>query len=316
MGTGIALDAAGIEPVMESSAGALHRAFWMSVVAATVGLWAAPTSARCNKAQKKCAPPAGQARPDLAMIVPVVTDDAGKPLVDVQVKVDGEPLARRLDGRPLPVAPGPHEFSFTARVGPWPGRDVSTTEQITIVQGQRGPIAVSLPSPDADDANATWPPPAAFAGTVDPETTGERSKPPDKPSPDRPAPEAPAPAEAPPPVPRLGGGPSAFAYLVGGVGAVGLGAGALLTYWGKTDNDALSQCAPNCQPSSVDHIRRLYLAADLSFGAGGAALGVATLLFATSHPGDATAKAPARAAYRFDVRPTRSGGLALFEGAF
>jgi hypothetical protein len=288
----------------------------MGIVAATIGLWAPPTSARCGKAQKKCAPAAGHPKPDVAMIVPVVTDDTGKPLVDVQVNVDGEPLARRLDGRALPVAPGPHEFSFTARVGPWPGRDVSTTEQITIAQGQRGPIAVSLPSPDGDEANATWPPPAAFAGAVAAETPAEPGKTPDKPASDKAAQEVPPPAEAPPAVPRSGGGPSAFAYLLGGVGALGLGAGALLTYWGKTDNDALSQCTPNCQPSSVDHIRRMYLAADLSFGAGGAALGVATLLFATSHPGEAGAKAPARAAYRFDVRPTRSGALGLFEGAF
>lgn len=248
------------------------------------------------------------------MIVPVVTDDTGKPLVDVQVKVDGEPVARRLDGRPLPVAPGPHEFSFAARVGPWPGRDVSTTEQITIAQGQRGPIAVSLPSPDGEEA--TWPPPAAFAGAVDtgqPITT-------DKPDSDKPATEAPPPPIEAPPVAGKGGGPSAFAYLLGGVGALGLGSGALLTYWGKTDNDALAQCAPNCQGSSLDHIRRLYLAADLSFGAGGAALGVATLLFATSHRSEAgadvTAKPPASASYRFDVRPVRSGAFAVFEGAF
>jgi hypothetical protein len=175
---------------------------------------------------------------------------------------------------------------------------------------------VSLPSPDGDEANATWPPPAAFAGAVAAETPAEPGRTPDKPASDKAAPEVPPPAEAPSAVPRSGGGPSAFAYLLGGAGALGLGAGALLTYWGKTDNDALSQCTPNCQPSSVDHIRRMYLAADLSFGAGGAALGVATLLFATSHPGEGAAKAPVKAAYGVDVRPTRSGALALFEGAF
>jgi hypothetical protein len=151
---------------------------------------------------------------------------------------------------------------------------------------------------------------------VDAETPTETGTGSDRPASDRPSPDVSRAAEAPPAVIRTGGGPSAFAYLLGGVGALGLGAGALLTSWGKTDNGELSQCAPNCQQSSVDHIRRLYLAADLSFGAGGAALGFATLLFATSHPGEASAKAPARAAYRFDVRPARSGALGVFEGAF
>jgi hypothetical protein len=100
---------------------------------------------------------------------------------------------------------------------------------------------------------------------------------------------------------RHGGGPSAFAYLLGGVGLLGVGAGGLLTYWGKTDNSALAACTPNCQPSSVEHIRRLYLAADVSFAAGGAALGIASLLFATSH---------------FDVQPAHSGAFATFKGVF
>jgi hypothetical protein len=190
------------------------------------------------------------------------------------------------------VTPGVHEFSFSARVGPWPGRDVSTTQTISIDKGQRGPIAVALPSadpPEDEGVKGTWPP-----APTEIETPVEATKAPDKPLPDAP------PREAEPTVTRSGG-PSAFAYVLGGVGALGLGAGALLTYWGKTDNAALAQCTPNCQPSSVEHIRGLYLAADLSFGAGAAAVGVSTLLFATSH---------------FDVRPVRSGAVASVGGGF
>jgi hypothetical protein len=221
----------------------------------------------CGALQKKCASDAGQLASDIALVAPVVTDDSGMALLDVQVSVDGESLTTRLDGRPLPVDPGVHQFSFRARVGPWPGREVSTTQTITIEQGQRGAIAISLPPLDRS------------------------SDPPGPAAPER---------EAPPAV-RHGGGPSAFAYLLGGVGLLGIGAGGLLTYWGKTDNDALGACAPNCQPSSVEHIRRLYLAADVSFAAGGAALGIASLLFATSH---------------FDVQPAHSGAFATFRGAF
>ncbi len=97
-------------------------------------------------------------------------------------------------------------------------------------------------------------------------------------------------------------GASAFAYLLGGVGLAGVGAGGLLTYWGKTDNVALGACSPSCPPASVSHIRNLYLAADASFAAGGAALGVAALLFALPHG--------------VEVMPAKSGAVASFRGTF
>lgn len=272
----------------------------------------------CGSLQKKCAAVAGRLELDLGWIVPVVTDNTGAALINVKVKVDGEALTTRLDGRPLAVDPGEHEFAFSARVGPWPGRDVSTTQTITISPGQHGPIAVSLPPPsDGDDANAPEP---ALATLQD---TGAASPSPAPTSAPAPGPAAtPTPASAPEstPTPSRRGGPSAFAYLFGGVGLAGLGAGGLLTYWGKTDNAALAQCTPNCQPSSVDHIRRLYLAADLSFGGGAALVGLSTLLFATTHGSEpapkATAKDPPRRSLVFDVRPARSGAFATVQGVF
>jgi hypothetical protein len=259
----------------------------------------------CGSLQKRCASDATQLTSDIALIAPVVTDETGAPLIDVQVKVDGELLTTRLDGRAFPVDPGVHELSFSTRLGPWPGHEVSTTRKMMIVQGQRGPIAVSLSS--ADDPGAR--PTAAFATPADPAQAA------DKPSVETPGPTALT------PTPSGRGGPSAFAYLLGGAGLLGLGAGALLTYWGKTDNDALSRCSPNCQPTSVDHVRTMYLAADVSFGVGAAALGVSALLFATSHPGveaapAATRTTTARTAYLFDVQPTRSGAFATVTGAF
>jgi hypothetical protein len=246
----------------------------------------------CGALQKKCASGAGQLASDIAQVAPVVTDDAGAAVLDVEVKVDGVLLTSRMDGRSLSVDPGEHQFSFSARVGPWPGRAVSTTRTITIEQGQRGPIAIALPPPEGGESTDA---PGALATAADraaDDTEVGSSK--------APAPAAPDPEAS--PVVRHASGPSAFAYLLGGVGLLGLGAGGLLTYWGKTDNDALAACSPNCQPSSVDHIRRLYLAADVSFGAGGALLGVAGLLFATTP--------------HVEVQPVRSGALATFTGAF
>jgi hypothetical protein len=109
---------------------------------------------------------------------------------------------------------------------------------------------------------------------------------------------------------------SAVPYLLGSAGLAGVGAGALLVYWGRKDNEALGQCSPSCSESSLDHIHTLYLAGDIAMGAGVAALGLATWrFFATPHfTGD---DAPARpAATGFDVQPTRSGAFASVSRSF
>jgi len=257
--------------------------------------------AACGNLQRKCAASAEQLRSDIAWIAPVVTDDKGTPLVDAQVKLDQQPLASRLDGRELPVDPGVHELSVTAKVGKWPGHEVSATRKVMIVQGQRGPITITLPS--SDDEPSAAPAPSAPAAEASPAS-----------SPAAPPPEEEKHADTASATRPQHHGPSAWPFVIGGVGVLGLGAGALLTYWGKSDNDALAACSPSCAPSSVDHIRNLYLAADISFGVGGAALGLATVLFLTSHP--SSREAPPSTAAVFDVRPTRSGAVASFQGVF
>jgi hypothetical protein len=113
--------------------------------------------------------------------------------------------------------------------------------------------------------------------------------------------------------PRSKGGAGAFPYLIGGTGLAAIGAGTLLMVWGRKDNAALAQCSPSCQPSSVDRVRNLYTAADISFGVGLAAVGLSAYLFATSGSSE---KAPPRAAYAVDVVPMPSGAFASVAGAF
>jgi hypothetical protein len=104
-------------------------------------------------------------------------------------------------------------------------------------------------------------------------------------------------------------------YVAAGVGLAGIGGYALFTHWGRTDNERLAQCAPHCAEGSVDHIRNLYLVADVSLGVGIAALGAAAWLFLSGgrdkepEPG----KAPA---YTFDVRPSRASVMATVSGSF
>jgi hypothetical protein len=264
--------------------------------------------------KRKCAAAAEQVTSDLAFVQPIVTDDAGRRLAEAKVTMDEEPLPR-MDARGVPVDPGEHRFSFSARVGPWPGHEVSITRTVAIAQGQRGPLALALTlavEDGADDDAQT----GSLAHASDTQPAADATKPPEHPAPtapEQPTPDVVAAHDAPP----VRGGRSALPYLIGGVGLLGVGAGALLTYWGKSDNDALGQCAPNCQPSSVAHIRQLYLAADLSIGAGAAALAVSGWLFATSRSGEAgsvAAKPPA--AYLFDVQPMRAGAVATVKGAF
>jgi hypothetical protein len=245
----------------------------------------AKTSCGARLAQE-CSAKATQLDFDIPSVVPIVTDEEGRPRVDVQIKIDGELLTSRLEGFALPVDPGLHEFTFSA------GNDVFARQKIVIAQGQRNRILpVSMP-PSLDDLQNK-----AIADRMAPQAP--------------PPPSTPPPAPHPPPsnAPEARGGRSVLPYVLGGVGLAGLAGGAMLTYWGRKDNEALAACAPNCSPSSVSHIRTMYLAADISFAAGGAALAGAVVLFFTSG-----SKSERKTG--FDVAPTRSGAVATFSGAF
>jgi hypothetical protein len=81
---------------------------------------------------------------DIPTVVPVVTDDAGVLQSEVQVTVDGQVLTTRIEGRPLPVDPGIHEFSFSS------AGVVFATERVLIVQGKHNrAIAASMHGPVA-----------------------------------------------------------------------------------------------------------------------------------------------------------------------
>jgi hypothetical protein len=250
---------------------------------------------------------------EMPSIVLGFTDESGAPRADVQVRMDGALLASRLDGKAVPVEEGMHEFSFSTDKG------VLATQKVMIFDGQRNRIiSVSMRSP------------GIAPDTTPVETNAEARKPaevpvPEKPAPaktadSKPSPESSSHDNAPSPgIQRTEGGGfalprSPLPYVIAGVGLTGVAAGALLDIWGNKDNDTLvTQCYPHCNPSSVAHIKNLYVAADISFGVGAAALGVATWLFATSRA--AERPAPKEAAV-LDVHPIPSGAFASVSGAF
>jgi hypothetical protein len=252
--------------------------------------------ARCGRLlQQTCTTKLTRIESDIPSVVPIVTDEGGAPRVNVQVTMDGEPLTAQIDGRAVSVDPGVHEFTFSTSEG------VVATRKVLVAQGHRNrPIAVSL---RGARRNA---PGKALAAADDPGSAGERRE------------AAPQPQgtklDATVPEPRAQGGSYALTYTLVGVGLLGIASFGVLTQWGRKDNDMLAQCAPTCPSASVQHIRRLYLAADVSLGVGIAALGAA--YWAAAHVRSTTEERQSRQAYNLGIQPTRSGGFATLSGSF
>ncbi len=107
-----------------------------------------------------------------------------------------------------------------------------------------------------------------------------------------------------------------LAYVLGGVGIVGLGGFAFFGLSGNSDKNGLA-CADEktCTDDDLDPIKQKYLFADISLGVGVVSLGVATyLLLSPTKPAE-PAKDSATA-LRFDVVPSSRGGFAAISGQF
>jgi hypothetical protein len=280
----------------------------------------------CGGVKLRCTALFSQLEADTPSVVPLVVDEGGDPRVDVQVTMDNELLTSRLDGRALPVDPGLHEFSFSA------DGSVLASQKVMIVQGQRNrPINVALRGSDKHGKKAVLSagPPAAGVDAkaslekppVDPQalektdkdSAPEKSAPVEKASADKTSPD-PSSSDTPPVETKSKGGPGAAPYLIGVVGLAGLGAYGAFTYWGRKDNELLGSCSPNCSTDSVNHIRKLYLGADIAGGIGAAALATSLIWFIASP--SSKEKAPSQASYRVDVQPSPSGGYASVSGSF
>jgi hypothetical protein len=279
-------------------------------------LWHSCVKPTCSAfIRQECGTKFTQLENDVPSIVPMVVDDAGATHLEVQVKMDGELIASQLDGRAISVEPGTHEFTFSSEKG------VFATEKLVLMQGERNrAVRIALHTGDKRAQNSTLaasvtlPTPVVDRSALEPSADASKATPdkaPHKLVSEKPIVES-EPEGAPQHLRRTG--PGVLPFVIGGAGLVGVGAGALLTAWGKKDNTALSQCAPDCSRATVNRIRTLYTAADISIGAGVVALGVATYLFADR--GFSKEKPPTHSAYVLDVQPTPSGAFASVTGAF
>jgi hypothetical protein len=253
--------------------------------------------------QQACTASFARLEADMPSVVPVVTDEAGAPRTDVEVKMDGEPLTSRLDGHALLVDPGVHEFSFSA------GGKAFATQRLMITEGQRNRlVSASLRAADQSDAPAVAPgvAPAVLSSEAPARAVPAR---------ELAAPEAMLESTG----TGARGGHRTLAYVIGGVGAASVAGAALLTYWGRKDNRMLTQCStptPACPQSSVDHIKRLYLVSDVALGVGVVALGTAYWLYTASHAPPSPEKRSTDEAYRIDVQPTKAGAVASVSASF
>jgi hypothetical protein len=282
--------------------------------------------ATCGGVKLRCTALFSQLESDTPSVVPLVVDEGGDPRTDVQVTMDNELLTSRLDGRALPVDPGLHEFSFSA------DGSVLASQKVMIVQGQRNrPINVALRGSDKHgkrgvltagapaagvDAKASLEKPPIDRESLekpDRDSAPEKSASVEKASADKTSPE-PSSSDTPPLETKSKGGAGAAPYVIGVVGLAGLGAYGAFTYWGRKDNELLGNCSPNCSPQSVDHIRKLYLGADIAGGIGAAALATSLIWFIASP--SSKERPPSQASYRFDVQPSPAGGYASVSGSF
>lgn len=211
-------------------------------------------SSSCPAAiQTECLRRVDQINAAVPTVVFEAKDPAGNDLTNIKVDMDGQPLVDRLDGSAVALDPGEHHFHFTAPGG------VVTDKTIVIHESEKDRherVVIGTPLP----ATSAQPAPAAATSTT-PE----------------------APAEDP------GASRRTIAYVVGGVGAVGLVVGAI---FGGLAISGSSSSKNECSTSSCTNYNQSlsdYNSANtdgtvstVAFIVGGAALATGVVLLVTA----------------------------------
>ncbi|MFZ5895513.1 MAG: hypothetical protein ACOY0T_30935 [Myxococcota bacterium] len=161
-------------------------------------------------------------------------------LLNVRIYVDGVLVAERIDGRAVPVDPGPHQFKFEVE-----GRAPIVVDGLAIEGERNKPMSVTFP------AEAPGKVAHVGAGATQPEKEP----------------------------PRSSGAPIA-SYVLAGVGVLAVGGAIALRVVGANEFDDMNgTCKPTCARDDVDRARLKYTLSDVGFGVGGAALVTAGILY-------------------------------------
>ncbi len=236
----------------------------------------------CSKAtcpsvvRKDCAKWLPELEESVPTIVFSVQDGSGTDLSAVAVTLDGAKVATVLDGKPVPIDPGPHTVIYETQGVP------PLTQNVIVHAGEKNRIVKAT----------------LGAAPVKPDPKQD-PKPDPKPDPKL------------DPKPQKSGVP-VMTYVLGGVGVIGIGSFAFFGITGKSDLDDLrkSSCVPNCDPAKLDDTKTKLLIADISLGVGVLALAGATVLFLTSGGDNKSAKTG------INVTPLPGGGGASLSGTF
>lgn len=85
----------------------------------------------------------------LPSVVLGAKDASGTDLVDVQVQIDGALATQKLDGRAIPINPGPHKVRMEAN-----GQVVE--QQVVVIEGEKSrPVRLAFPGPGGTSATPT-----------------------------------------------------------------------------------------------------------------------------------------------------------------
>lgn len=210
---------------------------------------------------------------EVPTVIPSAKDVNGRDLLDVRVIIDGNVATEKLNGVPLRLDPGVHQFRFEAE-----GLPPKEMTHRAIVGDRNRLVEVMLGEKPVEEQ------PAAATTLALPE------------------PVAPAPEKKGIPV---------ASYVLGGVGVLALGGFTYLRLSGINDYNGLDRsCSPRCDPDEVDSIRQKFTFSYVALGVGAAALTTSAIVFVVSrNKTDETpvaevgmAPVPAGAAARFTAR--------------
>jgi hypothetical protein len=197
-----------------------------------------------------------------------VKDGAGADVIAVKIRIDGQPLADHLDGKPLKVDPGAHTFSFEV------AGQAAVTKQLLVNEGETGRqeriVLGSGAAPMVAAPTSSVPPPPTETSTA-------------------------SSSSAPHETPASGPGTQrALGLTLGGVGVVGVGLGVAFglmasSAWSSAKSACLpggpSMCSGNVSAANADHSAAVTdgTIATVGFIAGGLLVATGAILFFTGH---------------------------------
>lgn len=189
---------------------------------------------------------------DLERATPTVVlaarDEGRRDVVGVRVELDGQPLEGALNGRAIPLDPGPHRFRFVA-----PDGRVQELEAVALESIKGRPIEVQFAAPPSATpvAKGARPDPAAaaLALPIDAANTSSNTRP-------------------------------TLAYVLGGIGVAALAGSGYFAWSGRSQRQELADtCSPSCTDEQVSPVRSKYLVADILLAVGVGSLGAGAYLF-------------------------------------